>query len=64
MEQDRGNKCWAAILKLYISQIKCFTVGHGFLQETENLLGVESVIQHCNGQDILWTWPAIYLIQV
>jgi len=67
MEQNGGSKCcitWAAILKLYISQMKCLTVGHGFLQETGRLLGVESVIQHCNRQAILWSWPAIFLFQV
>lgn len=34
VEQARGTKCcitWAAILKLYLPQILCLTVSHGFL---------------------------------
>lgn len=58
MEQARSTKCcitWAAILKLYLPQIQCLTLSHGFLQETEILSGTESIIQHCNGQNIMWS---------
>lgn len=64
IEQVRGSKCyitWAATLKLYRSQIRCLTV---FFQETESLSGVERVAQHCNGQAILWSLPAMFLIPV
>lgn len=64
MEQIGGSKCCitrAEILKLYISQMMCLPV---FFQETEILSGVEGITQHCNGQAILWSLPAMFLIPI